>query len=126
MSHIGEAVGPEGTAYFRTIRVANSSTFYELWNPGGSMLTGAMVVPANPFRSDVLLFCSGTGGSGFIFSYGSPVIRPFRTNVLGTNQGHVGPIMMPVTFTGPIYGYWIASSSLSASRILAYDLSYIP
>jgi hypothetical protein len=124
--------------YLRVISQVNSCSNFITYHPGG-MMTGAFcVLPANPDRLKYTVLNSGSlalglnRGSGFDPRVNPPTPANHADNiVLGTvtlqgNQGVVPALVFesfePV-YTGPIFGAWMASGTLSGSTAIVTEFS---
>lgn len=122
--------------YLRVVSQVNSCSNYLTWHPGGSMTGSVLLLPANPNRQKYQILNSGTLALGI--NRGLPfdprVNPPTQANhmdniiqgttVLQGNQGSTPSLVFapdPPIYTGPIYGAWIGSGTLSGSTAIVTE-----
>ena len=106
----------------RVAEQCTTASFSTIYHPGGTMTASFALLPANANRRSFMLYNSSS--FQLVVSYGAPlgptaVGAKINANVLG----FPGTANIPaIAYTGPIYGRWDGSGSLSSSIVFATDL----
>lgn len=124
--------------YIRTISQVNSCSNYLTYHPGG-MMTGAFcILPANPDRLKFVILNSGSLALGinrglpFDPRVNPPTLANHADNIIQgtvTLQGNQGStpsldfISLDPVYTGPIFGAWMSSGTLSGSTCVVTEFS---